>query len=162
MPLKNIIRLYIPAMQATLNPPVGPILSQNGVNAVEFCKKFNELTNAYKSSCIFPVLILIYRNHALTFVVRRPTFFFFLKQALFLGDSPLKTAFLKKKGNYKYLKLEVEDTYSTSYCCCIAQFFFFELLSIKLVGLPSVTALQRGVRMLLGTAASARCYIVQN
>ena len=41
--IKTIIKLQIPAGQATPAPPVGPALAQQGVNIKEFCDKFNQL-----------------------------------------------------------------------------------------------------------------------
>ena len=40
----GLIKLQIPAGQATPAPPVGPALGQHGVNIVAFTKDFNERT----------------------------------------------------------------------------------------------------------------------
>jgi len=37
----SLIKLQIPAGQATPSPPVGPALGQHGVNIMDFCKAFN-------------------------------------------------------------------------------------------------------------------------
>ena len=39
-----LIKLQIPAGQATPSPPVGPALGQHGVNIMDFCKAFNAET----------------------------------------------------------------------------------------------------------------------
>jgi large subunit ribosomal protein L11 len=39
-----LVKLQIPAGQATPSPPVGPALGQHGVNIMEFCKAFNAQT----------------------------------------------------------------------------------------------------------------------
>ena len=39
-----VIKLQIPAGQATPAPPVGPALAQHGLNIAEFCQKFNDAT----------------------------------------------------------------------------------------------------------------------
>lgn len=38
------IKLFIPAGAAAATPPFGPILGQYGINTVQFCKDFNEVT----------------------------------------------------------------------------------------------------------------------
>jgi len=39
------IKLFIPAGAAAATPPFGPILGQYGINTVQFCKDFNEVTS---------------------------------------------------------------------------------------------------------------------
>lgn len=38
------IKLFIPAGGAAATPPFGPILGQYGINTVQFCKDFNDVT----------------------------------------------------------------------------------------------------------------------
>jgi len=40
----TIVKLQIPAGQATPAPPVGPALGQHGLNISQFVKEFNERT----------------------------------------------------------------------------------------------------------------------
>ena len=42
--VKGLIKLQIPAGQATPSPPVGPALGQHGVGIMDFCKAFNAKT----------------------------------------------------------------------------------------------------------------------
>ncbi len=66
--VKTIIKLQLPAGQATPAPPVGPALGQHGLNLAEFCSKFNEATKD-KIGDIIPVEITVYedRTYALKF-----------------------------------------------------------------------------------------------
>ncbi len=66
--IKTIIKLQLPAGQATPAPPVGPALGQHGLNLAEFCSKFNEATKD-KIGDIIPVEITVYedRTYALKF-----------------------------------------------------------------------------------------------
>lgn len=59
--VKTIIKLQIPAGQATPAPPVGPALAQQGLNIMEFCQKFNELTKNQIGWKI-PVEIMVYED----------------------------------------------------------------------------------------------------
>jgi large subunit ribosomal protein L11 len=40
-----LVKLQIPAGQATPAPPVGPALGQHGANIMDFCKQFNAKTS---------------------------------------------------------------------------------------------------------------------
>ncbi|MEK7062669.1 MAG: 50S ribosomal protein L11, partial [Patescibacteria group bacterium] len=64
--IKAIIKLQIPAGQATPAPPVGPALAQHGLNIMEFCQKFNELTKS-QSGFTIPVELTVFENRTYDF-----------------------------------------------------------------------------------------------
>jgi large subunit ribosomal protein L11 len=66
-----LIKLQIPAGQATPAPPVGPALGQHGVNIMEFCKAYNERTQA-QSGNVVPVEITVFEDRSFTFVTKTP------------------------------------------------------------------------------------------
>jgi large subunit ribosomal protein L11 len=66
-----LIKLQIPAGQATPAPPVGPALGQHGVNIMEFCKAYNERTSA-QSGNVVPVEITVFEDRSFTFVTKTP------------------------------------------------------------------------------------------
>jgi large subunit ribosomal protein L11 len=76
----GLIKLQIPAGQATPAPPVGPSLGQHGVNIMEFCKAFNAKT-ADKAGLIIPVIITVYQDRSFTFILKSPPASTLLKQA---------------------------------------------------------------------------------
>ena len=63
------IKLQIPAGSATPAPPVGPALSQYGLNILEFCKEFNARTQS-QSGLIIPVVITAYADRSFAFVTK--------------------------------------------------------------------------------------------
>ncbi len=67
----GFIKLQIPAAQANPAPPVGPALGQHSVNIMEFCKAFNERTQAQQGD-IVPVEITVYEDRTFTFVLKTP------------------------------------------------------------------------------------------
>ncbi len=67
----NVIKLQLPAGQATPAPPVGPALGQAGVNIPEFCRQFNDRTKD-TPGMIFPVLIYVAKNKSFTFELKTP------------------------------------------------------------------------------------------
>ena len=66
-----MIKLQIPAGQATPAPPVGPALGQHGVNIMEFCKAYNERT-APQQGNVVPVEITVFEDRSFTFVTKTP------------------------------------------------------------------------------------------
>ena len=75
-----LIKLQIPAGQATPSPPVGPALGQHGVNIMDFCKAFNAETQG-KEGMIIPVVISVYKDRTFSFVTKSPPASVLLKQA---------------------------------------------------------------------------------
>ena len=78
--IKTIIKLQIPAGQATPAPPVGPALAQHGVNIIEFCQKFNEVTKE-QSGFTIPVEITVYQDRTYVFKLKQPPASELLKKA---------------------------------------------------------------------------------
>jgi large subunit ribosomal protein L11 len=69
--VKGYVKLQIPAGKATPAPPIGPALGQHGVAIMEFCKQYNERTQAMAGQ-IVPVLITVYEDRSFTFVTKTP------------------------------------------------------------------------------------------
>lgn len=69
--VKAVVKLQINAGKATPAPPVGPALSQHGVNIMEFVKSYNEKTAAQMGSVV-PVEITVYEDRSFTFVLKTP------------------------------------------------------------------------------------------
>ncbi len=67
----GLIKLQIPAGQATPAPPVGPALGQHGVNIMEFCKAYNDRTQAQAGNVI-PVEITVFEDRSFTFITKTP------------------------------------------------------------------------------------------
>lgn len=67
----SIIKLALLAGKAVPAPPVGPALSQHGVNIAAFCKEYNART-ADQSGLIIPVEISVYEDRSYTFILKTP------------------------------------------------------------------------------------------
>jgi large subunit ribosomal protein L11 len=78
--VQKVIKLQIQAGQANPAPPVGPVLGQNGVNIMEFCKQFNARTQKQMGQ-IIPVEISVYKDRTFTFITKTPPASFLIKQA---------------------------------------------------------------------------------
>ncbi|MDP2927059.1 MAG: 50S ribosomal protein L11 [bacterium] len=78
--IKAVIKLQIPAGQATPAPPVGPALAQQGVNIAEFCQKFNEATKA-QIGWKLPVEVTVFEDRSYNFKAKTPLVTALLKRA---------------------------------------------------------------------------------
>lgn len=76
----GLIKLQIPAGNATPAPPVGPALGQKGVNIMDFCKQFNAKTSD-QPGMIIPVVITVYSDRSFTFITKTPPAAVLLKKA---------------------------------------------------------------------------------
>jgi len=78
--LMTVLKLQIPAGQASPAPPVGPALGQHGVNIMDFVQAYNAAT-ASQSGTIVPVEISIYEDRSFTFITKTPPAAVLLRQA---------------------------------------------------------------------------------
>ena len=69
--VKTIIKLNIPAGEATAAPPIGPALGQHGLPIMDFVKAFNERTADQKGN-ILPVVITAYEDRTFSFATKKP------------------------------------------------------------------------------------------
>ena len=76
-----IIKLQVNAAKATPAPPIGPALSQHGVNIPGFCKEFNART-AKQEGYIIPVVITVYSDRSFTFITKTPPVPVLIKKTL--------------------------------------------------------------------------------
>ena len=78
--IKTIVKLQAPAGKATPAPPVGPALSQHGVNIQDFVTKFNDMTKDMIGD-IIPVEVTIYEDRSLSLKLKTPPAAELLKKA---------------------------------------------------------------------------------
>jgi len=78
--IKTIVKLQIPAGQATPAPPVGPALAPHGLNIMEFCQKFNELTKN-QTGWVIPLEITVYEDRTYELKLKQPPASELLKKA---------------------------------------------------------------------------------
>ena len=78
--VKALVKLQMPAGQATPAPPVGPALGQHGVNIGQFVKEYNDATRA-QMGLVIPVEITIYTDRSYTFKLKTPPASVLLKRA---------------------------------------------------------------------------------
>lgn len=67
------ICLNIPATEATMQPPVGPLLSQHGFNTNSFCKGFNEISTIFPKLLPLWIIIKLFNDKSLLFWIKLPS-----------------------------------------------------------------------------------------
>jgi large subunit ribosomal protein L11 len=133
-----IIKLALPAGKAMPSPPVGPALSQHGVNIASFCKEYNARTSD-KGDLIIPVEISVYEDRSYTFVLKTPPASVLLSKAANL-----------KKGSAQPNKINVAS---------IGLDQLKEIAQIKLPDL-NTTSLSSAIKIIEGTAKNMGISIV--
>ena len=66
-----LVKVQLPAGQATPAPPVGTALGPHGVNIMDFCKQYHAATEAQRGN-IIPVEITIFEDRSFEFVTKTP------------------------------------------------------------------------------------------
>ncbi|PYP66728.1 MAG: 50S ribosomal protein L11 [Gemmatimonadetes bacterium] len=70
-PITAVVKLQVPAGQATPAPPVGTALGPHGVNIMEFVKQFNARTQG-QAGMVTPVEVTIFKDRTFTFITKTP------------------------------------------------------------------------------------------
>src|SRR5487761_1513627 len=78
--LSAIVKVQLPAGQATPAPPVGTALGPHGVQTMEFCKQYNAATENQRGTVI-PVEITIFEDRTFSFILKTPPTPVLLRQA---------------------------------------------------------------------------------
>src|ERR1700677_2083682 len=86
-----IVKIQLPAGQATPAPPVGTALGPHGVQTMEFCKQYNAATENQRGTVV-PVDITIYEDRSFSFVLKTPPTPVLLRQAAGLAKGSATTS----------------------------------------------------------------------
>jgi large subunit ribosomal protein L11 len=66
-----VVKIQIPAGQATPAPPVGTALGPYGVAIMDFCKEYNARTEAQRGQVV-PVEITVFEDRTFSFILKTP------------------------------------------------------------------------------------------
>ncbi len=137
-PIVAVVKLQVPAGQATPAPPVGTALGPHGVNIMEFVKQFNAKTQA-QMGMVTPVVVTIYKDRTFTFITKTPPAAVLLKkEAGIEKGSP--TSNRQKVGTVTRAQLQ-------------------KIAEIKMPDL-NATSLESAMKMVAGTARSMGLEVV--
>ena len=76
----TVLKMQIPAGQASPAPPVGTALGPHGVNIMDFVRQYNDATSSQMGT-IIPVEVTIYEDQSFTFITKTPPAAVLLRQA---------------------------------------------------------------------------------
>lgn len=116
--IKTLIKLNLPAGEATPAPPVGPALGQHGLPIMDFVRAYNDKTKDQKGQVI-PAVITVYEDKTFTFITKLPPVAELIKKKLKLEHgsktpkremiATLTTAQAKEIAEVKMADLNAND-----------------------------------------------------
>ena len=99
-----VVKIQIPAGQATPAPPVGTALGPHGVAIMEFCKQYNAATESQRGMVV-PVEVTVFDDRSFTFVTKTPPTPNLLRAAAGVAKGAKSTG-LEKVGRVSRAQLE--------------------------------------------------------
>jgi len=99
-----IVKIQIPAGQASPAPPVGTALGPHGVAIMDFCKEYNARTESQRGT-IIPVEISIFEDRTFSFVTKTPPTAVLIRDALGL-EKGSQTPGKEQAGTISQAQLE--------------------------------------------------------
>ena len=117
-PIVAVVKLQVPAGQATPAPPVGTALGPHGINIMDFVKQFNAKT-AGAAGMVTPVEVTIFKDRTFTFITKTPPAAVLLKkEAGIEKGSPTsnrqKVGKVTKSQVKKIAELKLQDLNATN------------------------------------------------
>lgn len=137
-PIVAVVKLQVPAGQATPAPPVGTALGPHGLNIMDFVKQFNARTQT-AMGMVTPVEVTIFKDRTFTFITKTPPAAVLLKKEAGI-EKGSATSNRQKVG--KVTKAQVK-----------------KIAELKLQDL-NATNLDAAMRMIAGTARSMGLEVV--
>ena len=98
----RVVDLIVPAKNAKLGPPVGPILGQFKIKVKAFCDSFNSETSDYPINLPLGVTIYIYKDDSFNYTIKTPSTMFLILNS----EKPLSPLTIYKIAMVKNLDLE--------------------------------------------------------
>ncbi len=115
--VKTVIKVLLPAGEATPAPPLGPALGQHGVAIMEFVKAYNERTSEMKGNTV-PAVITIYEDRSFDFVIKKAPVADMIKKELQLekgsGTTPRDIVGTLSKDQIEKIAKEKLDDFNTT------------------------------------------------
>lgn len=82
--IKKLLKVIIQAGKAVPAPPLGPTISQTGVNIKEFCDRFNEATREMGNVKV-PAILTVFDDRTFALEIKRPSASSLIRKMLNLG-----------------------------------------------------------------------------
>lgn len=110
----TVVKLIVPAGQASAQPPVGPALGAKGVKAIDFAKEFNARTAHFEPGLLTPTVVKIQPDRTFSFTTHTPPTSLLLKRAAGITTGARKpgaeiTGTVSIKHVYEIAKIKRKD-----------------------------------------------------
>lgn len=117
-PIVAVVKLQVPAGQATPAPPVGTALGPHGLNIMDFVKQFNARTQS-AMGMVTPVEVTIYKDRTFTFITKTPPAAVLLKKEAGIEkgsatSNRVKVGKVTKAQVKKIAELKLQDLNATN------------------------------------------------
>lgn len=103
------VRFLVPAQNATISPPIGPILGQFGINIMDFCKQFNERSKYIEQDVLVFVDLTLFKNKSFVFSIRTPPLSFLITEENAELEDGSVPGFVDLSSLYKIMKIKKID-----------------------------------------------------
>jgi len=94
------VSFYAKAGDVNTTPPIGPMLSQHGIDVKLFCNMFNNETKEYDKGFLLKVILNVYKNNTFTYIIKNSPLFFLFELTAELFE--IQNNFRKHKGILLY------------------------------------------------------------
>ena len=116
MSLVRYVFMKVPAANAKPGPSIGQALGPLGINMAQFCKEFNEKSDAlYKSNVPLAVRLHAMSDRSFKFDIRSPPVSYLIKQVCGIEKGPSHpnlenpTAYITPEAVYEIAKIKQQD-----------------------------------------------------
>lgn len=116
MSLVRYVFMKVPAAAAKPGPSIGQALGPLGINMAEFCKQFNERSDAlYKRDVPVAVRLHAMSDRSFKFDIRSPPVSYLIKQVCGMDKGPTHpnleepTAYITPEAVYEIAKIKQQD-----------------------------------------------------
>ena len=117
--IKKVIKITIPAGQASMAPPIGPTLAPYGINTQDFCTQFNDKTKE-DNGILTPVVLTIFEDRTFIFILKTPPTSELIRRELKIKrgsgkPNTQKVGKLSKEQMKRIIDIKLPDLNTTDY-----------------------------------------------
>ena len=106
--IKSNIKFNAFATKVTAGPPIGPILGQQGIPIMDFCKAFNNETTSFNKDLPLRVRMTVYTDKTYEYTIGLPSVMFFVKHIQnHTGNDTISMLWVYEIARIKSLDLKV-------------------------------------------------------
>lgn len=106
--LLRSLKFIVPSQNATVSPPLGPVLGQYGINIMDFCKQFNERSKNIDLDVLVLVDLKLFKNKNFVFIINKPPVSFLVNETNFFVVDDFIPKFVDLTSLYKIVQIKAK------------------------------------------------------